>query len=506
VLLVWTAESAGSRYHRYGTDLFDLLSPQPRTRVRAVWAHHRGGSCGRPRHRDVDLQPLPDSSHCDVHRLRPCARGAASGRPICSTCSARQRRPRNCALCARAVAIQTTLPIVAVCGPCCGDDRNWVCTGCGRVDLLIADGQRLAYTVKVRVTQLLSGPDGHIPAQLHGVATLLLVDNTAEQTQEVLNGCQWVRLLGELVASGKPISHEVLDELDQSIHVRHLRHVLIRTRALGQPREGLECLEPWMKSLFAGLSPRKASVLRRCASWSLLPRAWRRAARVQLIASTLKYVRTRILAAQQFLRWLEGNQIALADATQHAVDSWLALGASTRLRLRDFLRWAHTRALAADLEVGWLGSQGLPEQILDSDERWAMLRRCVRDDNLSLRLRVAGALVLLYGEIPSRMVELTADSVTIAGSDTDLALHDQPVPPPLAALLVRLVALNSQHITTTSSPDGPAWLFPGTRVGSHLGHGGLTRLLNNDIGVFRSPRPRRSPQRPRRRPSGPAAR
>lgn len=343
--------------------------------------------------------------------------------------------------------------------------------------------------MKTRVKQLLSGPDGHIPVQLRDVATILLVDNTAEQTQEALNSYQWIQLLSDLVASGKPITHDILDELDQTMHVRHLRHLLIHTGALDEQPEGLEGLDPWLRTLFAGLTPRTTSVLRRYASWSLLPRARRRAAQGQITASTPKYLRTRILTAQQFLRWLEGNQIALADATQHDIDTWLARGASTRLRLRDFLRWAHTRGLAADLEVRWLGSQGLPEYILDADERWVLLRRCLRDDSLSLRLRVAGALVLLYGQIPSRIVELTADSVTIAGPDTYLALHDQPVlvPPPLAALVVRLVALNSQHVTATSGPDSPAWLFPGSRVGAHLGHGRLTLLLNNEIGVFVRP-------------------
>ncbi len=28
------------------------------------------------------------------------------------------------------------------------------------------------------------------------------------------------------------------------------------------------------------------------------------------------------------------------------------------------------------------------------------------------------------------------------------------------------------------------WLFPGARVGSHLGSGSLTRLLNNKTGIF----------------------
>ena len=75
----------------------------------------------------------------------------------------------------------------------------------------------------------------------------------------------------------------------------------------------------------------------------------------------------------------------------------------------------------------WLGSDGLPEQILDDDERWVLLRRCLGDDSPSLRVRVAGALVLLYGQIPSRIVELTVDQITTQRSDTYLALREHPV-------------------------------------------------------------------------------
>jgi hypothetical protein len=100
------------------------------------------------------------------------------------------------------------------------------------------------------------------------------------------------------------------------------------------------------------------------------------------------------------LTWLEDNHIRLADATQHDVSTWVGQGASTRHRLRDFLRCSHAGGFAADLEVRWLGSEGLPGHILDDDERWALLWRCLRDDSLSLRLRVAGALVLLYGRFP----------------------------------------------------------------------------------------------------------
>src|ERR1700694_4025936 len=113
---------------------------------------------------------------------------------------------------------------------------------------------------------------------------------------------------------------------------------------------------------------------------------------------------------------------------------------------------AHARGLSSDLEVHWLGREGLPENVLGDDERWRLLRRCLRDDSLALRLRVAGALVLLYGQIPSRIVELTADSVPTTETDTYLVLRNQPVllPPPLAALTVELAALSSQEQATTS--------------------------------------------------------
>ena len=127
-------------------------------------------------------------------------------------------------LCARTVAIQTTLPLGPVCGPCyrrlrhspaamralrgirplvgvddtgrevcgpcSGDDRNWICDWCGRVDLLIGNTHCLACTVGARVNQLLTGPDGQIPTQLAGVAAFLLDDTTPEQTLDILNGSE----------------------------------------------------------------------------------------------------------------------------------------------------------------------------------------------------------------------------------------------------------------------------------------------------------------------------
>jgi hypothetical protein len=79
-----------------------------------------------------------------------------------------------------------------------------------------------------------------------------------------------------------------------------------------------------------------------------------------MTTSAPKYARVRIAAAEQFLTWLENNDIALADATQRDVNTWLGLGATTRHRLRDFLSWAHARGPTADLEVHWLAAMAWP--------------------------------------------------------------------------------------------------------------------------------------------------
>lgn len=465
--------------------------------------------------------PALTCSQCG--RRRPCARGVASGHPICSTCRARQRQTKKCARCDRVKAIQTTLPLgpvcgpcyrqlrrhpapctycakvrplVArtdqgdeVCGPCSGDGRNWICDQCGRVDLLIGGTQCIACAATTRVTELLTGPDGQVRCQLDGVRRFLLENNTPERTLGILNDAQWIRILGEVVAAdNEPISHALLDDLHAGNPVNHLRAVLVHTGVL-QPRDNdLDPLDPWLKSFLAGLPHQSARLLRTFAQWSVLPRTRHRAARLGATANTPRYVRTRIETAAHFLAWLRENDRTLAEATQHDVDTWIESGSSTRRRLRDFLKWTHARGLSAALQVHWLGREGLAEHILSDDDRWTLLRRCLRDDSLALHLRVAGALVLLYGQIPTRIVELTVDRITTADTDTYLFLRNQPVllPPPLATLSVEL-ADRSARQQPSARPEASGWLFPGARPGTHIYAGRLATALINKVGIYVRP-------------------
>lgn len=370
---------------------------------------------------------------------------------------------------------------VGVCGPCSGDERDWTCSVCGQVDLLL--GSRcLACTVEREVAELLTSPSGHIDPQLNGIRVHLLADYTPDRTLGIIRYTEWVRLLRELIATQRPLTHEVLDELPTGSPANHLRIVLEHTGVIEPRADDLGFLDAWLRDFLSAVPRQDAHLLRTYAKWSILPRTRRRATRLGTTANTPKYVRTRVETAAHFLAWLRDNDRTLTQTTQHDVDTWIESGASTRRRIRDFLKWTHARGLSAALHVHWLGREGLAEHVLDDDERWTLLRRCLRDDGLPLHLRVAGALVLLYGQILTRIVELTIDRISTSDTDTYLTLRNQPVllPPPLATLIVELA---NHSASRQSRPEASGWLFPGTRPGTHIYAGRLATALNQ-AGIY----------------------
>nr|WP_300403020.1 hypothetical protein [uncultured Rhodococcus sp.] len=349
----------------------------------------------------------------------------------------------------------------------------------------------LSCSVESRVQDLLTGHDGRVHPQLAGVATFLLDENPRERTHQLLNRAQWITLLRSLVESGDLITHASLDRLKQGNHVRHLRSVLVYTGVLDGRSHDLDTVDAWIDELLDGLPHEIALLLRPYAAWSVLHRARHRARRggahPPQAGSVSRYARTRINVAAQFLTWLTEHDLDLADARQADVDRWLDDGTTTRRRLRDFLRWANSHHLAADLHVPGLGREGLPEHLLGDDQRWALLRRCLRDPDLDLMLRVAGTLVLLYAQIPTRIVELTEGDVVADDTGMRLILHTVPVliPPPLASLTAELLEEN-EHRPRQQPPD-PVWLFPGSRPGTHFSGSRLSTNLNQTAGIFVRP-------------------
>lgn len=467
---------------------------------------------------------IPPSVECTVcGEVKPCARGVATGRPICSSCQSKQRphrqaRPatkKRCTVCGLTRPVRITMPLGPVCDPCChqlrenpihcaacghqrpqagldayghpicgpcsGEHRNWYCRSCGTIDLLVTATDCLGCRNAARLDHALQCTHPHLRAQTDSIRALLLKAYPPRRTAFLLESRHsWFTLLTSLIDEDEPLTHASLDRRPQGMRIRHLRRLLTSIEILPPRDDAVEDLDLWIDDLLAEQPPHITVVLQPYATWHVTHRLRRARGNSP---SAAKYARTRIRCAADFLTWLHTRSTDLTNATQHDVDYWTDHGTTTRRRLRDFLTWTNKRGLTTDLHVPWLGTQGLPGHVLDEHTRWQLLHRCLTDPALDLRVRVAGALVLLFGQNPTRIAALSAENITADGSDTYLTLRDHPVLlPPALATLVRDLAGQRPPADEPRPTDTPTWLFPG-RNAAHIYPGRLARLLNRDLGL-----------------------
>jgi hypothetical protein len=114
----------------------------------------------------------------------------------------------------------------------------------------------------------------------------------------------------------------------------------------------------------------------------------------------------------------------VAEPTQADIDRWLTTGPAAPA-VRDFLTWAADHGPTVRLTVPPAPRRSGPAA-LDGQERILLLRHLLYDDRLDLTDRVAGALLLLYGQHLSRISTLTTDRITYDGDDVHLRLGPDP--------------------------------------------------------------------------------
>jgi hypothetical protein len=120
------------------------------------------------------------------------------------------------------------------------------------------------------------------------------------------------------------------------------------------------------------------------------------------------------------------------------------------------------------LRLTWLPPRQTSSTAVDHAARLRQARTLLDDDTLELPARVAGCLVLLYGQRVTRIVTLRSDDLDLRGPHVLLKLGDDPieVPDPVAGMLR---ALDRR----TTDP----WLLPGAKPGTHIGAERIRRRL-----------------------------
>lgn len=290
------------------------------------------------------------------------------------------------------------------------------------------------------------------------------------------------RVLRELVERGIPVDHAALDAYDER-EVWSLRRTLVDLGVLAERHDAIERLDATLERVVADLPGPTRQLVRAYGAWSLLRRARRRYERSGTFTyNQFRAAWTRLERVAQLLTWLDARGVALAHLDQATLEVWLiAASHDRRIAAADFLRWAARRGLAPRLHVAH-AQRREPDVSMTDEQRWAQARRCLSDPTIPDDVRVAGALVLLYGLPLARIVELTRDHLQRDGSHHPTGLsvvaagHVVLVPPALGRLLARLPHESSPRGVPLipAPPSQPAWLFPGRGPQGHVTSTGLS--------------------------------
>ncbi|MDR2988775.1 MAG: hypothetical protein LBV34_28460 [Nocardiopsaceae bacterium] len=288
-----------------------------------------------------------------------------------------------------------------------------------------------------------------------------------------------------MAAERGQVTHEVLDRLPQPRSIRYLLAALVSTGVLPERDELLVRFEKWVASTAEEVQdPAEHQVIRTFTTWFYLRRLrWRSPRRRRITSGGYNFMRHEIRAAIRLLAWLRERGASLETCTQSDIDQWLSSEESGKYAVRNFLTWVVSRGHAHDITMPTHTTSRGQEMLAEVDQRWALSRRLLHDTTIATTDRVAGCLVLLYGQSCTRIAALTTSHVTKTHDGVQLQLGRKPleIPEPLAGLVLELVDTRRGHAVVGHTDSAP-WLFPGAFPGRPMDGVSITPRLNR-IGI-----------------------
>jgi hypothetical protein len=359
---------------------------------------------------------------------------------------------------------------------CAGIPGDYICRRCGCEARRHRDGccERCILTELLR--DLFDDGTGGLRPALQPLFDALC------QMRRPRSGHSWAsrpevqHLLRALARDHRELTHQVLNQLQPTRAVTHLRDLLMHHGILPTADRDLLAFETWLSNWLPALThPEHRQLLELFARWHVLRRLRATAAHTAIGHHRDKQARLQLRRAAALLAWLAEHNLALAECTQATIDAWHAEDYLDRRHAHPFLRWCITTGRVRPLR--------LPSRTTDNPaplaqhRRLTLIRRLLTHDELSSTDRVAGLLILLYAQPATRIVKLRLDNITHHDGQVYLRLGDppSPVPAPFAALLLEHTQ-NRPNAYTATNPASP-WLFPGRRAGQPIGPNALlTRL------------------------------
>jgi hypothetical protein len=444
------------------------------------------------------MSPSYTPEQCERWHKKTCARCQRHGwfaarwpdGYVCRTCHDRALRIRGrCPGCGMSRALPGLRPgdQAPVCSECAGFMMSYRCSRCAEEGKLHGGRLCTRCTLSDRLSELLDDGTGRIRPELRPLADALLAMDSPR------SGLAWLEmrkgqpgsaedLLHRLGRGEIELTHEAFHTLQPWRAAAHLRELLMACEILPRIDKQICLFERWLLTHLDTITdPDHAQLIQRFAAWDVLPRLRARAANTPIPASSRQFAGAQIKQATAFLDWLAARQRTLHTCDQTDIDTWHAEHAGhVRRCLRGFLLWGQASKLTRPLRLPTLTlARNAP---LPQHQRMALLGQLLTGQDLPLRSRVAGVIVLLYAQPVSRIVRLSIDDVIPDGDQVLLRLGEppSPVPTPFAQLLLTWIS-ERDNMNTATNPNS-RWLFPGRRAGQPMHPASLAALINR-LGV-----------------------
>lgn len=394
------------------------------------------------------------------------------GEDLCFVCHWKARRTRGiCSKCGHQGVLPANEPDTGrpVCRVCAGIAMDFRCRQCGTEDDFYRRGICARCALRNDLTVLMLDQAHDRPA----MSAIVDAFCNAERPESILT---WKRnpttraLLSGLASGRIPLSHSGLDGAGTYQETRHIRSVLEHHGVLPVRDESLARFESWLaQKLDSIASAEVRAPIAQFATWHHLRRVRAKSTPRRGSAPATSYAKQEITEAIKFLTWLhEHHHRSAADCTQQDVDEWVNSGPTTRVKIQGIIHWFNRTRLNTSVQM--IPEGEAPYSALSQEQRLAWIRELVVCEAHALPSRIAGILLLLYGQPLTKIAGLRTSAVTTHDGETRILLGQDPipVPEPFATMLNNHLAARPNLQAAGGSGASIPWLFPGMSPGHHL--------------------------------------